>query len=195
GGERPDLRRPPRGAGRRLRRRRVRGRPSRPRVGGRAPGVVPRARTTRGGRPAPRAGGRGALAAARGAGAAVRGRAGGREGLRQALHDRRARRARRRLADRGRDGFDDVRSARRRAEERGVLIQLPEDVVAAPERSLEAPRETVPANAIPRGRMGLDIGPRTVEEFARTLSDAKTILWNGPMGVFELEPFSAGTRG
>ncbi len=76
-----------------------------------------------------------------------------------------------------------------------MLIQLPEDVVAAPERSLEAPRETVPANAIPRGRMGLDIGPRTVEEFARTLSDAKTILWNGPMGVFELEPFSAGTRG
>src|SRR5581483_8511500 len=93
------------------------------------------------------------------------------------------------------DRFDDVRSARRRAEERGVLIQLPEDVVAAPERSLEAPRETVPANAIPRGRMGLDIGPRTVEEVARTLSDAKTILWNGPMGVFELEPFSAGTRG
>ena len=43
--------------------------------------------------------------------------------------------------------------------------------------------------------MGLDIGPRTVEEFARTIADAKTILWNGPMGVFELEPFSAGTRG
>jgi phosphoglycerate kinase len=43
--------------------------------------------------------------------------------------------------------------------------------------------------------MGLDIGPRTVEEFARIIADAKTILWNGPMGVFELEPFSAGTRG
>jgi phosphoglycerate kinase len=43
--------------------------------------------------------------------------------------------------------------------------------------------------------MGLDIGPRTVEEFARIIGDAKTILWNGPMGVFELEPFSAGTRG
>jgi phosphoglycerate kinase len=43
--------------------------------------------------------------------------------------------------------------------------------------------------------MGLDIGPRTVEEYARIIADAKTILWNGPMGVFELEPFSAGTRG
>jgi phosphoglycerate kinase len=42
---------------------------------------------------------------------------------------------------------------------------------------------------------GLDIGPRTVEEFARSIADAKTILWNGPMGVFELEPFGAGTRG
>ena len=47
----------------------------------------------------------------------------------------------------------------------------------------------------PAGLKGLDIGPRTVEEFARILADAKTILWNGPMGVFELEPFSAGTRG
>jgi phosphoglycerate kinase len=42
--------------------------------------------------------------------------------------------------------------------------------------------------------MGLDIGPRTVEEFARTIADAKTVLWNGPMGMFELEPFSGGTR-
>ena len=48
---------------------------------------------------------------------------------------------------------------------------------------------------MPRDLMGLDIGPRSVEEFARTLADARTILWNGPMGVFELEPFSAGTRG
>ena len=53
----------------------------------------------------------------------------------------------------------------------------------------------MPAREIPRGLKGLDIGPRTVEEFARIVADAKTILWNGPMGVFELEPFSAGTRG
>jgi phosphoglycerate kinase len=93
------------------------------------------------------------------------------------------------------DSFDEVRRARARATERGVLIQLPEDVVAASEVSADARRETVPASAIPRGMKGLDIGPRTVEEFARSIADAKTILWNGPMGVFELEPFGAGTRG
>src|SRR6185436_4043423 len=60
---------------------------------------------------------------------------------------------------------------------------------------LEAPRRTVAVDAIPWDQMGLDVGPRTVEEFARILADARTILWNGPMGVFELEPFSAGTRG
>jgi phosphoglycerate kinase len=93
------------------------------------------------------------------------------------------------------DQYELVREAVKKAEAGGVLIQLPEDVVAAPEPSLEAKRQTVNANAIPRGLMGLDIGPRTVEEFARTIADARTILWNGPMGMFELEPFSAGTRG
>jgi phosphoglycerate kinase len=93
------------------------------------------------------------------------------------------------------DRLDDVRKARKLAAERGVLIQLPEDVVAAQEVSAEAKRQTVRADAIPRDLMGLDIGPRTVEEFARTIADAKTVLWNGPMGVFELEQFSAGTRG
>ncbi len=91
--------------------------------------------------------------------------------------------------------FDDVREAQRLAVERNTLIQLPEDVVAASEMSVEARRQTVPVDQVPDGMMGLDIGPRTVEEFARTLADAKTILWNGPMGVFELEPFSSGTRG
>jgi phosphoglycerate kinase len=94
-----------------------------------------------------------------------------------------------------RDRFDDVRRARKHAEERGVLVQLPEDVVAAPEVRGDSDRRTVDAAAIPRGLKGLDIGPRTVEEFARTIADAHTVLWNGPMGVFELEPFSAGTRG
>jgi phosphoglycerate kinase len=93
------------------------------------------------------------------------------------------------------DSFGEVRETRARAAERGVLIQLPEDVVAASEVTADASRETVPASAIPRGMKGLDIGPRTVEEFARSIADAKTILWNGPMGVFELEPFGAGTRG
>jgi phosphoglycerate kinase len=93
------------------------------------------------------------------------------------------------------DRFDDVLAARKRADERGVVLQLPEDVVAAPEPSAEAPCTTVLASEIPMDTKGLDIGPRSVEEFARSIADAATILWNGPMGVFELEPFSAGTRG
>ena len=93
------------------------------------------------------------------------------------------------------DRFDEVRAARDRADERGVVLQLPEDVVVAPDRTVEAPRHTVRASEVPTGEMGLDIGPRTVEEFARSIADAKTIMWNGPMGAFELEPFGAGTRG
>ena len=93
------------------------------------------------------------------------------------------------------DRFDEVRAARARADERGVVLKLPEDVVAAPSINVDAPRHTVPSAQVPAGELGLDIGPRTVEEFARTIADAKTIVWNGPMGVFELEPFSAGTRG
>jgi phosphoglycerate kinase len=106
-------------------------------------------------------------------------------------------------ADRGEVGdslveperFEEVRATMARARDKGTLIELPQDVVAAPEVSVDVRPETVPARAVPRGRKGLDIGPKTVEEFARILADARTILWNGPMGVFELEPFSAGTRG
>jgi phosphoglycerate kinase len=94
-----------------------------------------------------------------------------------------------------RDRLDEVREARAYARERGVLVEVPQDVVAASAISADADRRTVPAADVPRGLMGLDIGPRTVEEFGRIIADAKTILWNGPMGVFELEPFSAGTRG
>jgi len=93
------------------------------------------------------------------------------------------------------DRFADVLAARVRAGERGVLLQLPEDVVAASGATVEAPSHTVPAYSVPTGERGLDIGPRAVAEFAQTISEARTILWNGPMGVFELEPFSAGTRG
>ena len=93
------------------------------------------------------------------------------------------------------DQIDAVRVSLDRASDKGVLIALPEDVVAAPEPSLEARGQTVPANRIPKGLQGLDVGPRTVEEFTRVLADARTVFWNGPMGVFELEPFSRGTRG
>jgi phosphoglycerate kinase len=94
-----------------------------------------------------------------------------------------------------RDRVEEVRAVMQSAARKGTLLELPQDVVAAPEVRADVRPQTVPAREIPRGLKGLDIGPRTVEEFARILADAKTILWNGPMGVFELEPFSAGTRG
>ena len=93
------------------------------------------------------------------------------------------------------DQIEAVRGSLQRATEKGVLVALPEDVVAAPEATLDARAQTMPANRIPRGLKGLDVGPRTVEEFTRVLADARTVFWNGPMGVFELEPFSRGTRG
>jgi phosphoglycerate kinase len=94
-----------------------------------------------------------------------------------------------------REHLDTVRAALDKAVERGVVVVLPEDVVAAAEPSADARKETVPADRIPSGLKGLDVGPRTVEEFTRVLADARTVFWNGPMGVFELEPFALGTRG
>jgi len=79
------------------------------------------------------------------------------------------------------------------AEKRGVTIALPVDHVIAREFKETAPVETTPGQAIPDGFMGLDIGPRSRENFARILSAAKTIFWNGPMGVFEWESCAAGT--
>lgn len=93
------------------------------------------------------------------------------------------------------DRFDEVRAAIDRAAERGVSIVVPSDVVAAQELSAEVPVKMVPANDIPAGWKGLDIGPATVAAFADVIASAATVLWNGPMGVFELEPFAAGTRG
>ncbi|TDB75403.1 phosphoglycerate kinase [Micromonospora sp. KC723] len=74
-------------------------------------------------------------------------------------------------------------------------IMLPVDVVAADAFAPDAAHDTVPADGIPSHRLGLDIGPRTVAGFAAALSQAKTIFWNGPMGVFEMAAFAAGTRG
>jgi len=93
------------------------------------------------------------------------------------------------------DRFDEVMAAIDRAAERGVSIVVPSDVVAAQELSAEVPVKTVPADDIPAGWKGLDIGPATVAAFADVIAPAATVLWNGPMGVFELEPFAAGTRG
>jgi len=77
----------------------------------------------------------------------------------------------------------------------GDVIVLPVDVVAADGFSADAAHETVPVDAIPADRMGLDIGPESVAVFAERLRAARTVFWNGPMGVFEFEAFSAGTRG
>ena len=90
---------------------------------------------------------------------------------------------------------DQVETCRRLLSEAGERIVLPLDVVCAPEFSAEAETSTVPVDQIPDDQMGLDVGPRTVEAFGRELGGARTVFWNGPMGVFELAPFQAGTRG
>ncbi|MBV2365671.1 phosphoglycerate kinase [Streptomonospora nanhaiensis] len=92
------------------------------------------------------------------------------------------------------DQLDTVREYLQRAEKQGVEIVLPVDVVAAEAFSADAPHAPVDADAIPADRMGLDIGPKSRELFASRLADTATVFWNGPMGVFEMEPYSHGTR-
>lgn len=77
----------------------------------------------------------------------------------------------------------------------GDRIVLPVDVLAATELSADAEHATVDVPAIPADRLGVDIGPASVAAFAAALRGAATVFWNGPMGVFELAPFAAGTRG
>jgi phosphoglycerate kinase len=77
----------------------------------------------------------------------------------------------------------------------GDVIHLPVDIVAAEKFAADSPAETVAADRIPDGTMGLDIGPESVKRFTALLSNAKTIFWNGPMGVFEFPAFAAGTKG
>ncbi|MGW0436016.1 phosphoglycerate kinase [Micromonospora sp. NPDC003197] len=74
-------------------------------------------------------------------------------------------------------------------------ILLPVDVVAATAFAPDAEHDVVAADAIPPNRLGLDIGPRSVAEFAEVISGARTVFWNGPMGVFEMPAFAAGTKG
>ncbi len=88
-----------------------------------------------------------------------------------------------------------VDTCRQLLEQNPGKIVLPVDVVAATEFSADAEHAAVPVTEIPADRMGLDIGPRTVAAFADTIGTARMVFWNGPMGVFELAPFAAGTRG
>jgi phosphoglycerate kinase len=80
-------------------------------------------------------------------------------------------------------------------ETHGDVIHLPVDIVVADEFKADSPSETVVADRIPDGKMGLDVGPETVKRFTALLSNAQTIFWNGPMGVFEFPAFAAGTKG
>ena len=92
---------------------------------------------------------------------------------------------------------DKVEVARRlleRARDKQVTVLLPVDAVVVDRIEGEAPRRLVSIDAVPPDLMIVDIGPATVEQFAAALHDARTILWNGPMGVFELPPFAEGTR-
>jgi phosphoglycerate kinase len=77
----------------------------------------------------------------------------------------------------------------------GDVIHLPVDIVVAEKFAADSPHQTVAADRIPDGTMGLDIGPGSVKRFTALLSNAKTIFWNGPMGVFEFPAFAAGTKG
>ena len=92
------------------------------------------------------------------------------------------------------DQLDTCRSYLQRAEESGVKIVLPTDIVVAPEFKADATPSVVPADGMPADQLGLDIGPDSAKAFADALSGAKTVFWNGPMGVFEFDAFAAGTR-
>lgn len=92
------------------------------------------------------------------------------------------------------DQVDTVKGYLAQAETSGVEIVLPVDTVVAPTFAADAPATVVDSDAIPADQMGLDIGPKSRELFASKIVDAKTVVWNGPAGVFEFEAFAAGTR-
>ncbi len=92
------------------------------------------------------------------------------------------------------DQVETVRQVLADAADRGVEVVLPVDIVVAREFSPDAEKATVAADAIEAGWMGMDIGPQTIELFAEKLADARTVVWNGPMGVFEMPAFAAGTQ-
>ncbi|WP_304515545.1 phosphoglycerate kinase, partial [Demequina sp. TTPB684] len=90
--------------------------------------------------------------------------------------------------------LDTVKGYLKTAEENGVEIVLPTDIVAAAGFAADAEHDVVAADAIPADRMGLDIGPDAAKLFASKIVDAETIVWNGPMGVFEFDAFAGGTK-
>jgi phosphoglycerate kinase len=92
------------------------------------------------------------------------------------------------------DMADQARSILESAKDNNCEIILPTDCVSVTEICPGADNETGPANSVPDGRMAIDIGPESIANIQSTMKDCKTILWNGPMGVFEIPPFDAGTN-
>jgi phosphoglycerate kinase len=92
------------------------------------------------------------------------------------------------------EGVELARRVLQAAEEAGCRLLLPLDLVIGDRFAADAERRELQGTDVPEGWMGLDVGPRTAEAYANELARAGTVFWNGPMGVFELEPFAAGTR-
>ena len=92
------------------------------------------------------------------------------------------------------DWLDYCKEMMEKAKAKGVKLLLPVDTLCAAEFSADAKPELVDTMNIPDNRMGMDIGPRTIEEFSNAVKDAGTVIWNGPMGVFEFPAFAEGTR-
>ncbi|NBD32253.1 MAG: phosphoglycerate kinase [Cyanobacteria bacterium] len=92
------------------------------------------------------------------------------------------------------DKLNLAKSLEQKAKEKGVELLFPTDVIIADNFAEDANTQTVTVENIPSGWMGLDIGPKSVEAFKEALADCKGIIWNGPMGVFEMEAFAKGTE-
>jgi phosphoglycerate kinase len=92
------------------------------------------------------------------------------------------------------DQIPNAQALFKRAAERGVSIEIPSDVVVTTNLSPDGDRRVVPANAIPADAIAADIGPESIERYATVISGARTIFWNGPMGVFEIPQFAEGTK-
>ncbi|HUR11200.1 MAG TPA: phosphoglycerate kinase, partial [Flavitalea sp.] len=82
----------------------------------------------------------------------------------------------------------------KKAKEKNVQIHLPPDSIIADKFAADANTKTADNNEIPDGWMGLDIGPKAIKDFSEVIRNSKTILWNGPMGVFEMDKFQTGTK-
>jgi phosphoglycerate kinase len=90
--------------------------------------------------------------------------------------------------------IDIARQLLQKAQQKGVALLLPDDNVVADKFAEDAASQTVSSAAIPAGWMGMDIGPKTIARYADVIKNAKTVVWNGPMGVFEMPKFAEGTR-